>query len=129
MTIYQPFFHSLAEHWKSLGITSIVAAAASTITWILARRKEWVAARKEKTERKIDAQILQSLQNRDLWKGPRPVTGSGDFAVRTAELADALKLENDTVADSLERLKWRGKVRNAGGTLDNPSPYWHILHR
>lgn len=121
--------HSIAENWKSLGITSAVAATASTITWMLARRREWVAARKDKAERKIDALVHQSLQNREFWKGPRPITGSGDFAVRTTELAEALKLENDTVADSLERLEWQGKVRNSGGTLDNPSPYWHILHR
>jgi hypothetical protein len=45
------------------------------------------------------------------------------------EIAEALSLEKEVVADTLERLETRGKVTNHGGTLDNPAPYWSIVRR
>src|SRR2546425_5786522 len=117
------------DHWKSWGIPTMVGSVVATGTWLLARRKEWNEARRAKAERAVDAQVIRTLQNRDLWDSRRGMTGAGDPLVRSAELAEALSLDCDTVIDSLERLEARGRVRNAGGTLDNPAPYWHILHR
>lgn len=64
----------------------------------------------------VDSRVLQALESGDL--------------IRSAELAETLSLDHEAVADSLERLEARGRVRNAGGeTLDNPAPYWHVVYR
>ena len=117
------------DHWRTWGIPAIVGSAATAGTWLLARRKEWNEARRAKADRAVDSQIIGALQNRDLWGPPRPMTGAGDPLVRSAEIASVLSLDCDAVTDGLERLEARGRVRNAGGTLDNPASYWHILHR
>jgi hypothetical protein len=117
------------DHWKSGGISTIVAGGITAITWFLAHRKEWKQARRAKADSAVDFRVIQILQNRKLWVSPRGMTGAGDPLVRSAELAEALSLNPDAVNDSLERLKAQGKVRSADGTLDNPAPYWHILRR
>ena len=118
------------DHWKSWGISAIVGSAAAAATWILARRKEWKEARQVRADAAIDSKVLETLDNRDLWcSSARGMTGAGDLLVRSAEIAEFLSLDRDTVIHSLERLEARGRVRNAGGTQDNPGPYWHILHR
>jgi hypothetical protein len=117
------------DHWKSWSIPTIVGSAATAGTWFLARRKEWKEARRAKADSAVDSQVIRTLQNRDLWGPPRGMTGAGDCLVRSAEIAEALSLDCDAVTDTLERLEAQGRVRNAGGTLDNPAPYWHILHR
>lgn len=45
------------------------------------------------------------------------------------ELADALNLDQDIVADSLERLASKGRVNKEGGILDDPSPIWLFVPR
>jgi hypothetical protein len=117
------------DHWESWGVTAIIASLAGGGAWLLARRKEWKEARRAKAERAIDDRVIRALQNPDLWAGPRPFTGAGDRGVRSTELAEALSLDQEVVIGSLDRLEARGRVRNAGGTLGNPAPYWHILHR
>jgi len=117
------------DHWRSWGITAIVGSAVTACTWFLARRKEWKEARRAKAESALDSKVIRALQNRDLWGPPRGWTGAGDPLVRSAEMAEALSLDCDAVIDSLERLEARGRVRNAGGTLNNPATCWHILHR
>jgi len=117
------------QHWKTWGIPAIVTSVVGAATWLIARRKEWNEKRHANAERELDSKVLRALQNRDLWDSRRGMTGSGDALVRSEELAQALSLDCDTVSDSLERLEARGKVRNAGGTLNNPAPYWHFLHR
>jgi hypothetical protein len=123
------FFRWFTDHWMRWGIPTIVASAPTAGTWILARRREWKEARRAKTDRAVDSRVLGALQDRNLWRPPRPWTGAGDMLVRSAEIAEALSLDCDIVIDSLERLEARGRVRNAGGTLDNPAPYWHVVHR
>ena len=117
------------ERWQSWGIPTIVASITASVTWFIARRSEWKEARRVKADNAVDSQVLRALQNRDLWGGARPVTGAGDRLVRSAEIAETLSLDCDAVADSLERLEAKGRVRNAGGTLDNPAPFWFALHR
>lgn len=108
------------DHWKS--ISAMIGSVITGGTWFSARRKDRKA-------NAIDSQVLSVLQRRDLWHAPRARTGSGDPVVRSAEIAEALSLDCDKVTESLERLEARHRVRNAGGTFDNPAPYWHILHR
>ena len=117
------------EHWKSWGVTTLIASPVGAATWILARQKEWKEARKTKAENSVDLRVIRALENRGLWGGVRGMTGGGDPAVRSAELAEKLSLNHDVVVESLERLETKGRVRNAGGSLDDPSPYWHILRR
>lgn len=129
MDHFEHFLRWCIDHWKAWGIPAIVTSVVGAGTWLLARRKEWNETRRANAERDLDSQVLQALQNRGLWDTRRGMTGAGDPLVRSAELAQALSLDCETISDSLERLEARGRVRNAGGTLDNPAPYWHILHR
>jgi len=117
------------ERWQSWGIPTVVASIAALVTWFLARRTELKEARRVKADSAVDSQVFRALQNRDLWGASRPMTGAGDRLVRSAELAEALSLDCEVVADSLERLEAKGRVKNEGGTLDNPAPYWFALHR
>lgn len=123
------FFRWGVERWQSWGIPTVVAGIAASVTWFLARRTEWKEARRAKADSAVDFQVFRALQNRDLWGASRPMTGAGDRLVRSVELAEALSLDCDVVADSLERLEAKGRVKNEGGTLDNPAPYWFALHR
>lgn len=77
----------------------------------------------------IDGRVLEALGDRALWTGARPMTGAGEPAVRSSEIAQLLSLDTETIADSLERLESKGRVKNAGGTMDNPAPYWFIVRR
>jgi len=77
----------------------------------------------------LDAKVLDALAERSLWKGSRPIMGSGESLVRAGEMAERLGLAPDLVADSLERLEAQGKVRRFDGTLANPAPYWTVVRR
>lgn len=124
----QNLLHWFFDHWGS--ITAVVGSVAAMVTWFLARRKEWKEKRRAKTDATVDSQVIHALQDRAKWGGSsRGMTGAGDPLVRSAEIAEAFSLDCDAVSDSLERLEARGRVRNAGGTSDNPAPYWHIVHR
>jgi len=81
----------------------------------------------KKPARDIDERILEALANGPWGQGP--FTGGGDRLVRVTQIAEALSLDNEVVADALEELESRGRVTNHGGTLDNPAPYWSIRRR
>jgi hypothetical protein len=117
------------EHWKNWGVTTLIASAAVAGTWILARRREWTEARKVKAQKTVDSRVIRALEDRGLWTGIRGITGGGDPLVRSRELAEKLSLDCEVVIESLDRLETRGRVRNAGGTLDDPAPHWHVLRR
>src|SRR5579864_3487444 len=90
------------EHWRSWGIPTIVGSGVAAGTWLLTRRKEWKEARQTKADSAVDSKVIQTLQDRDLWCGPRRVmTGAGDPGVRSAEIAEALSLDRDVVIESL----------------------------
>lgn len=86
--------HWIFDQWKQWGVTAIIVGATNTVTWLLARRKEWRAARQAKAEKKIDAQILEALGNPNLWGYQRPITGAGIPYVRSAEIAEHLSLDS-----------------------------------
>ena len=115
------------EHWKNWGVTTLIASAAVAGTWILARRRESTQARKVKAQKTVDSRVIRALEDRGLWTGIRGITGGGDPLVRSRELAEKLSLDCEVVMESLDGLETRGRVRNAGGTLDDPAPYWHVL--
>jgi hypothetical protein len=76
-----------------------------------------------------DTRVMKALEDRTLWKGSRPMTGSGDMAVRADELAEYLGLHLDDVNESLARLEQNSRVRNARGHLSDPTPRWHTARR
>jgi hypothetical protein len=123
MEYFENLLRWLLDHWKRWGIPTVtfVGGVVGAATWLHVR---W----KERADRTVDSRVFQALQNRELWHSPRGFTGAGDLLVRATELAEVLKLDCDTVTDSLKRLEKQGRVRNAGGTRSNPAPNWHILH-
>lgn len=90
---------------------------------------KWTESRKAKAEKTVDSRVIRALEDRSLWTGIRGMTGGGDPIVQSRELAEKLTLDYGVVIESLERLETKGRVRNAGGTLDDPAPYWHVLRR
>jgi hypothetical protein len=112
-------WHWIAFHWQGWGINGMVAAIASALTWVLARRKEWKDSRKSKAQQRIDTAV---------WERIRPVS---NYAISqdSQMIAEALSLDQDAVGDSLARLEAQGKVRRHEGTLDHPAPYWTAILR
>jgi hypothetical protein len=111
---------SFLAHW-AIPLASWVLGifVGATFRWFYPSQKEWKAARAERAIAKIDAEV---------WKQIRP-TGSYAISQDSKMIADALSLDQDAVADSLERLEGQGKVWRHGGTLDHPSPYWSPVLR
>ena len=120
----EDLWHLITLHWKDWGIPTISAVAGGVFVWFFPNRKEWREERQAKTEKRIDSKVLKALGNRELWKGPRAMTGAGIPAVRSAEIAEVLNFDEDAVADSLERLAWQGRADKDSGTLDDPRPIW-----
>lgn len=114
-------WNSIAAHWQSLGINGIVAASASTITWVTTTRKEWKQNREAKREAKTDAQVLGEI--RTLCQGNSSI-------YRTQDVAKGLNMTIDQTADSLERLEFMGRVQRYDiGTFDQPGPGWRSKFR
>jgi hypothetical protein len=137
----------IVQHWQLWGIPSIAVAALGALKRIYDLRKARADALTAETVRKreqialqeiqrnsqqehsiVDARIIEALANGASW-GKGPITGAGDRLLRVNEIAQALSLREDVVADSLERLETERKVKQHGGNLDNPAPYWSILRR
>lgn len=76
----------------------------------------------------VEKKLLTVLSDSDRWQS-NPSTGAGERLVRAGQLAQALSLREETVADSLERLEHKSKVKRHDGTLDNSSPYWSVIRR
>ena len=127
----------IVQHWKLWGISSIAVAVAGAMKWVYVIRKARADALAAETERKrgqialqeihnsqqehstVDARVIETLANGASW-GKDPMTGAGDRLLRVNEIAETLSLGKDVVADSLERLEAERKVKQHGGTLDNP---------
>jgi predicted transcriptional regulator len=58
----------------------------------------------------LDSRVFETLVSHK-GSGNRSFTGGGEIGVRASEIADVLGLGRDLVADSLERLETRGRVR------------------
>lgn len=112
-------WHWIILHWNGWGVNGVVAAIASASTWILARRKEWKDSRREKANAKIDAAVFAKI---------RPI-GNYALCYDSEMIATMLSIDRDAVADSLDRLESRGKVRREEGTLDHPAPLWSAVIR
>jgi len=121
-----PFFIS---HWTQIVAWIIGNATGGIFVWLYPNRKEWREERKVKAEREIDSRVIEALGDFDLWKGPRPMTGAGILAVKSDEIAEHLRLSQDDVADSLERLEARGRATHSGGSLNDPAPWWFVVPR
>ena len=91
----------------------------ATFRWFYPSQKEWKESQEGKANVRIDSAV---------WEQIRPV---GNYALSqdSQMIAETLSLDQDAVADSLERLEAQGKVRRHEGTLDHPSPYWSAVIR
>jgi pyrimidine deaminase RibD-like protein len=74
----------------------------------------------------LDDRILEFLEA-GVAPGKHPFTGSGNVLFRANEIAEALLVPKNVVADSLRNLETKGRVRRHDGTLDNSAPYWSVL--
>lgn len=104
----------IVRHWKELGIPSAIA----TMGWVYARYR----AHRQK---RLDTRVFEALGNH-AWSLNRPFTGGGETCVRASEIAELFRLPVDNVADSLERLESKGRVRRTEGDVP---PYWFIIRR
>jgi hypothetical protein len=84
-------------------------------------------SKQEQSASSLEERILEALANGS-W-GVGPMTGAGDRALRVTEIAQALSLNEEVVADTLERLHAWGRVLQHDGTLENPAPYWSFRRR
>jgi predicted transcriptional regulator len=57
------------------------------------------------------------------------MSGAGFYAVKSDEIAEYLKMDPETVSDSLERLRAKGRANKESGTLDDARPTWIYLPR
>lgn len=73
----------------------------------------------------LDSKVFETLASHK-WSGTRPFTGGGETCVRASEIADLFRLPVNNVADSLERLEIKGRVRRTEGDVP---PYWFIIRR
>ena len=105
----------IGEHWKEFGITVPVVLGA--VAWLYSKYRRQRAKR-------LDARVLKALGDH-VWSRDRPFTGGGESCIRAAEIADLLHLNLDVVADSLERMESKGRVRRT----DDVPPYWFIVRR
>jgi hypothetical protein len=64
----------VVSHLMALGIGAFVAGA---FLWFFPNRKDLKASLTAKREAKIDARVLSAIGNRELWTGPRGMTGAG----------------------------------------------------
>jgi hypothetical protein len=133
MELLEKLFGWCVDHWKtitavSVSIVAIVSTAVAGGTRLHSWLRGWQEAQRGKKNKELDSKVFQALQDPDLPRSSRGMTGAGDPLTRSADIAEALSLDQEDIVDSLGRLEARGRVRNAGGTSDNPSPCWHILH-
>jgi len=103
-------------HWKALGIT---------VPTLIGAMGGIYATYKAQRQKRLDTRVFDTLVNHS-WSRKRPFTGGGEYCVRAAEIADVLNLNLDAVADSLERMEIKDRVRRTEG--DAP-PYWFIVRR
>jgi hypothetical protein len=122
--------HWRVAHWGRIAaVIAILGGIGGFIKWVRPLVKEFLEWRRERNNSRVDSRVMQALENRSIWTGPRPRTGAGDAPIRADELAGILSLSVDGVNDSLERLEAAGRVRNVGGNLSDPTPRWHTLRR
>lgn len=108
----------LLHVWGIRGIIfGLGSFTGAVFMWFYPSRKEWVAERRAKAEKKTDAQVLQVLGE------------IGNAMMNSRQIAESLKLDQEEVADSLERLEAKGRVKRNSGTYNNPVPSWFILDR
>lgn len=88
-----------------------------------------MAKRQAKKEKNLDLRVYEALGNNSLWKGPRATNGAGFPEVRAFEIAEYLKVDVESVIESLGRSAARGMAISDGGTQNDPRPRWTYLPR
>ncbi len=83
--------------------------------WFYPSRKEWKEERREKAERKLDAEVLRVLDGVEI--------------LTSARIAEIMKAERERVTGSLNRLELKAWVQSDSGTMDNPARVYWTLER
>lgn len=103
--------------WTVSGIAGFIGGLiASVFRWRWPSWKELQEERREKRANETDARIMELLD------------GIGSSVIVAVEISQELRLEEQTVRDSLDRLEMRGRVRMGGPSFDSPA-CWFSLHR
>ncbi len=116
-------WHLFLHHrraWTFAGVSWLFGTVmGETIKWFYPSRKEWNESRRLKVEKEIDAKVLRGLR-----------TFGGPSSLHDSEgLAMDLGLDQDAIADSVERLDFQGKAGRVDGDSDHPSPFWTVVRR
>lgn len=118
-------WHGLSLFWK-ITVSACGGIATLAAGWKPLRAFwKWCQLKHGRT---VDHRIIHALANQ-VSRGNGPFTGAGDRLVRAGQIAQILSLQQDVVADSLERSEKQNKVKQHSGTSDNPAPYWSFVRR
>jgi hypothetical protein len=111
-------------NWVVSGSAGFVGGLlGGTFKWFFPSRRDWNENRKAKADQKVDSKVLGAIGDYKLWTGARPMTGAGIPVIQAQEIAEVLNLDLDTVADSLERLRFHGRVSKDDDCV--PPNWWH----
>lgn len=123
----------LASHWASWTVSGIFGffggLLAGGFKWFYPSRREWEERRRNKNEEAIDSTILEAMRI-----GVKEAVGRGGLGsapgyrlFQAEAIARGLKLDPDTVVDSLRRLERKGRVETVGSRIaGGPPPYWRL---
>ena len=115
-------WHWLSTNWGPLGIGAGVGyclgAVFNVFKWRYSSWADWKSERQERAPKKIDSKVLQIMR------------GFNDSCIRSSsEIARAVSMKADDVADSLKRLESSKLLKSYEGTCDDPGPGWTIAYR
>jgi len=105
---------------------------AGAFKWFYPSRKEREERRKLKNEEAIDSKLLEAMRTGVQTAAERGGLGSapGYQLFQAEAIARVLKLDPDTVVDSLRRLEAKGRVETVGSRIaGGPPPYWRLRPR
>lgn len=91
-----------------------------TFKWFFPSFKDVREGRQTRVEAKIDAKVLTMMKS---------IFDQGSMLYGSHEIAGMMSMDAEKVADSLERLESRGRMRRFAGTNDDPSPSWDYIPR
>jgi hypothetical protein len=113
-------WHWVVTQWSTAVISSLFGFGAGLIgaafRWRWPSYKELREERQAKRDKETDMRVLAYLD------------GIGSSIAVAGQIAEAAGLGIETVNGSLDRLEGRGRVVNAGRTMDTDTG-WFSLHR
>ena len=113
-------WHTAVDHIGTVTISGIAGfmggLVASVFRWRWPSWKEWQEERQAKRDKATDARVMELLE------------GIGSSTMFAVEISEKLRLDEQAVRDSLDRLQMRGRVGMGDPTFKSPA-CWFSLHR